>query len=90
MNINEQEFQFMVEGITSDLIQLLIDRKHFTLPQAVDAIYGSEIYKSLQRPETGLYFQSAGYVFSLLEDEFNARNSHQTSDSLFESPVNRN
>ena len=85
MNVSDQEFQFMVEGITSDLIQLLIDRKQFTLPQAVDAVYGSEIYKSLQRPETGLYFQSAGYVYSLLEDEFNAKHSRQTSDSLFES-----
>ena len=71
MNVSEQEFQFMVEGITSDLIQLLIDRKQFTLPQAVDVVYGSEIYKSLQRPGTRLYFQSAGYVYSLLEDEFN-------------------
>ena len=85
MNVSDQEFQFMVEGITSDLIQLLIDRKQFTLPQAVDAVYGSEIYRSLQRPETGLYFQSAGYVYSLLEDEFNAKHNHQTSDSLFES-----
>ena len=82
MNVSEQEFQFMVEGITSDLIQLLIDRKQYTLPQAVDAVYGSEIYKSLQRPKSGLYFKSAGYVYSLLEDEFNARNRCQTSVPL--------
>ncbi len=79
MNVSEQEFQFMVEGITSDLIQLLIDRKQYTLPQAVDAVYGSEIYKSLQRPKSGLYFKSVGYVYSLLEDEFSARNRRQTS-----------
>ena len=84
MNVSKQEFQYMVEGITSDLIQLLIDRKQYTLPQAVDAVYGSKIYKSLQRPETGLYFQSVGYVYSLLEDEFNAKYSHHTSGPLYE------
>lgn len=84
MNVSKQEFQFMVEGLTSDLIQLLIDRKQYTLSQAVDAVYGSKIYKSLQRPETGLYFQSVGYVYSLLEDEFNGRKSHLTSGPLYE------
>ena len=31
MNISEREFQFMVEGITSDLIQMLMDREHYSL-----------------------------------------------------------
>ena len=84
MNVSKQEFQFMVEGVTSDLIQLFIDRKQYTLSQAVDAVYGSKIYKSLQRPETGLYFQSVGYVYSLLEDELNVKYSHHTSGPLYE------
>lgn len=69
MNVSEQEFKFMVEGITSDLIQLLIDRKNYTLPHAVETIYGSNIYNALLRPSSGLYRQSSGYVFSLLEGE---------------------
>lgn len=43
MNVSEQEFKFMVEGITSDLIQLLIDREQYTLPHAVDTVYGSNM-----------------------------------------------
>ena len=69
MNVSEQEFKFMVEGITSDLIQLLIDRKSYTLPRAVETVYGSNIYNALLRPSSGLYGQSSGYVFSLLEGE---------------------
>ena len=69
MKISEQEFRFMTEGITSDLIQLLMDREHHTLSNAVGAVYGSNIYKALLRPASGLYTQSSGYVFSLLEDE---------------------
>ena len=30
MNVSEQEFKYMTEGITSDLIQLLIDRNQYT------------------------------------------------------------
>ena len=69
MNVSEQEFKFMVEGITSDLIQLLLDREGYTLPRAVDTVYGSNIYNALLRPSSGLYSQSSGYVFSLLESE---------------------
>ena len=69
MNVSEQEFKFMVEGITSDLIQLLIDRKNYTLPRAVETVYGSDIYNALLRPTSGLYSQSSGYVFSLLEND---------------------
>lgn len=69
MNVSEQEFRFMIESITSDLIQLLMDRDHQTLPLAVEAVYGSNIYSALLRPTSGLYAQSSGYVYSLLEDE---------------------
>ena len=69
MNVSEQEFKFMTEGIAADLIQLLMDRRHHSLPQAVEAVYGSETYSALLRPASGLYYQSAGYVYSLLEEE---------------------
>lgn len=69
MNVNEKEFQFMVEGITSDLIQLLMDREHYSLPQAVDAVYNSNVYRALLRPASGLYAQSSGYVYLFLEKD---------------------
>ena len=72
MKVSEQEFKFMTEGITSDLIQLLMDREHQTLPLAVEAVYGSNIYSALLRPASGLYAQSSGYVFSLLEHELSS------------------
>ena len=71
MNVSEQDFKFMVEGITSDLIQLLIDRENYTLPHAVEAVYNSNIYNALLRPTSGLYSQSSGYVYSLLTSEIN-------------------
>ena len=78
MKISEQEFKFMVEDITSDLIQLLMDREHQSLPHAVEAVYGSNIYNALLRPTSGLYSQSSGYVFSLLENELKRNANHKT------------
>jgi hypothetical protein len=69
MNVSEQEFKFMTEGVTSDLIQLLMDRRHYILPRAVEAVYGSMIYSALLRPASGLYAQSSGYVYALLDNE---------------------
>lgn len=81
MNVSEHEFKFMVEGITSDLIQLLIDREKFTLTHAVEAVYTSNIYNALLRPTSDLYSQSSGYVFSLLEGELNRSSAIKQSVS---------
>lgn len=68
-NISEQDFRFMTEGITSDLIQMLMDRKHQTLSQAIAAVYNSNVYSALMRPSTGLYAQSSGYIYHYLTKE---------------------
>ena len=73
MRVSEQEFRFMVEGITSDLIQLLMDREHYTLPRAVETVYGSSIYQALQRPSSGPYAQSSGYVYEYLLNELKSK-----------------
>ena len=72
MNVSEQEFMFMTEGITSDLIQMLMDREHYSLPQAVKLVYNSSTYSALLRPTSGLYAHSSGHVYSYLEKELKA------------------
>ena len=59
----------MTEGITSDLVQMLMDREQYSLPQAVNAVYNSHIYAALLRPASMLYVQSPGYVYSYLWKE---------------------
>ena len=67
--MRKEDFQFMVEGMVSDLIQLLIERRGLTMTEAFDFVYKSKTYENLLNPETMLYFQSPGYVYSYLEDE---------------------
>jgi hypothetical protein len=72
MNVSEQDFMFMAEGITSDLIQMLMDREHYSLSKAVELVYNSSIYSALLRPASGLYAQSSGYVYQYLDKELKA------------------
>lgn len=51
MHITPEEFRFMIEDITSDLIQMLIEREGYTLPQAVDTIYKSDTMQPTYAPK---------------------------------------
>ena len=75
MKVSDQEFRFMVEGITSDLIQMLMDRKQYSLPKAVEVVYGSDVYQALLRPTSNLYTQSSGYVYEYLLKELKSKSS---------------
>jgi len=69
MGISQEQFQLMVESITSDLIQYLVEHQHYTLKDAIDTVYGSDLFASVSRPTTGLYNQSTGYLITYLMRE---------------------
>lgn len=69
MNVTKQEFEFMVQSVTTDLLTILTEEKHFSISRAFDILYQSNIYAKLLDEKTGLYYQSPRYIFSYLEDE---------------------
>jgi len=69
INVTPQDIQFMIEDITSDLAYMLVEKKHYSIEQAIDVVYKSKTYEALSRPETGLYSQSSGYVYEYLLQE---------------------
>ena len=70
MNISPEQFRFIIEDITAELIQYLVENEHYEIPAAISAIYSSELYSALCRPEKGLYVQSTGYIREYLMHEF--------------------
>jgi hypothetical protein len=48
-----------------------MDERGLTMEQAMDAVYGSHTYEKVERPSTGLYYQSPVYVMDMLYDELN-------------------
>lgn len=63
------EFEYMKEALTTDLAEMLMRKYHLTLSQALDAVFTSDTFSKLSNPDTGLYYQSSGYVFSYLSNE---------------------
>ena len=69
MHITLEQFRYMVEDITAELIQYLVEHEHYEIPAAISTIYSSELYNALTRPETGVYTQSTGYIREYLMRE---------------------
>lgn len=66
MTVTPEEFELMVEDMTTDLIRLVIEREGLDMPKAFERVYNSPIYEALRNPDSHLYFQSPGYVYSCM------------------------
>ena len=69
MNVSQAEFQNMKEEIVKDLIARLMDERGLSMQEAFDTVYNSRLFEKLSDTQTGLYFQSSGYVYSYLQEE---------------------
>ena len=69
MRVTRQQFQFMTQCMTSDLIRLVMEREHRSMQEAFGVVYTSETYRQLLNPATQLYYQSPGYVYAQLQAE---------------------
>ena len=69
MNVSEIEFQNMKEAIVTELIALTMENRNCSLQESFDLVYNSRTFKKLSNAQTGLYFQSARYVYAFLAEE---------------------
>ena len=65
----------MVETLSRELITRLMEVRSLTMREAMDIVYNSKTYSALNNLDTGLYFQSPAYVFDVLEEELEGKNS---------------
>ena len=63
--------QQMVEYMVQDLVEMLTEARGIEYDEAMRIIYASDVYEKLTDTETGLYRESPGYVYGLLQDEIN-------------------
>ncbi len=69
--MTDSDFNYMKEAIATDLAELLAKDFGMDIAESLDTLYNSETYAKLNDPNTGLYFQSAQYVYSFLKNELN-------------------
>ncbi len=64
-----KDIQFQIECLTSELVEMLIERYNWDILKAMDVLYASETFAKLNDPKCGLYYQGPVYVFDYLKDE---------------------
>ncbi|MBP5501962.1 MAG: hypothetical protein J6Y24_04140 [Bacteroidales bacterium] len=69
MTLTDSQIKIMQEDMISELVMLLMERWNYSMSDALDTIYNSETFTHLNDKNTGLYYQSPGYVFSFLDNE---------------------
>ena len=67
--MNDIDFKYMKEAIAADVAELLTKDLDINIIKALNILYNSQTYSKLNDPDTGLYFQSSGYVYSFLKNE---------------------
>jgi hypothetical protein len=67
--IMDKDIQFQIECLSTELVELLMQKYGWSMKKALDELYSSETYKRLCDPACGLYDEGAVYVFSYLENE---------------------
>lgn len=59
----------MINARIKDMAMWLMEDFKYSLEEALDCVYNSELFERLQDLETGLYYESSGYNYELLKDE---------------------
>ena len=59
--------------MTIALAQILIEEQHYTMEDALSAVYNSITFRNLQNTATGYYYQSTGYLYNDLQTELSAK-----------------
>lgn len=63
------DIQFQIECLSTELIEMLMERYNWDIKKSLDTLYSSETFSRLNDPACGLYYESAVYVFSYLQNE---------------------
>lgn len=67
--LTPDQIQLLKDDLCVEIAGYLVDDFHYTPEEAIDVLYTSETFDRLQDNDTGLYYQSAGYVYSFLQNE---------------------
>ena len=70
IELTNEQIDMMKEDICAELIALLMKDRHCTMSEAIDMLYNSDTYNRIQDQSTGLYYQSPGYSYAFLQQEF--------------------
>ena len=59
----------LINARIKDMAMWLMEDFKYSLEEALDCVYNSELFEKLHDLDTGLYYQSSGYNYELLKEE---------------------
>lgn len=65
----QKRIEFLKLKLTEELVAILVAERGLSIEESFAKLYHSNTYSKMSDPNTQLYYQSAGYVYSLLEEE---------------------
>ena len=69
MRLTKNQFQFIVNSDVETIVSYLQADKGMSILEAFDKVYNSHIFEKLTNAKTGLYLQSADYIYDYLCEE---------------------
>ena len=67
--IYSKQQDFLIQRLSADLAAILVEEENKTIEQALNIIYNSTTFEKICDVKTGLYQESAGYNYDMLQDE---------------------
>ena len=67
--LTPEQRQLLKDELSVEIAGFLVDDYKYSPEEAIDVLYTSETFDRLQDDDTGLYYQSSGYVYSFLQNE---------------------
>lgn len=67
--LTPEQKQLLKDELSVEIAGFLVDDYKYSPEEAIDVLYTSETFDRLQDDDTGLYYQSPGYVYSFLQNE---------------------
>lgn len=64
-----KETKFLLDTLTKKLVLKVMEEFGYSITEAMDVVYNSQLYEKVLDLETGLYYQSACYNYELLRNE---------------------
>lgn len=64
-----EQIQFLIEEMTHEIILYLMEDFKCNMIEALELYYNSDTFERVQNLNSGLYYQSSGYVYSFLKNE---------------------
>ncbi len=61
--------QVLIEGNIQDVVKYIVEDTRVSIQDALFQFYQSNIFEKLQDTSTGLYLESAAYIYELFLDE---------------------